>query len=94
MRSIFKELIFESEVCGRIVVILVCNMMDLINSTERKICHITVIFHRHTVLKESKGTSFLHNTDSFVAYHGCSWLLVDVGSSGVRWHGGVVWVVR
>ena len=47
------------------------------------------MFHRDSTFKQSKCTSFLCHTDSFVAHDGGLWSSVDAGSSGFRQADGV-----
>ena len=71
------------------VAIVVHNLMDTIDGAGRKVCDITDLLHRYTMLKESKCSCSLCNVNTFVPHDGC----VELGkvvSCGVGRAGGEV----
>ena len=82
VRSGLEELILEGRVCGWMVAMIVHNLMDTIDGAGRKVCDITDLLHRYTMLKESKCSCSLCNVNTFVPHDGC----VELGK--------VVWVGR
>ena len=50
---------------------VVHNLMDTIDGTGRKVCDITDLLHRYTILKESKCSCSLCNINPFVPHDSC-----------------------